>query len=70
MVNNDETWHCIYDQIASDNIALLKFAKNWKVKKFIYAASEGRYCCSFENYFFYYGIIDLAELTASLLKFK
>ena len=50
MVNSDETWHCNFGTIACYNIALLKFAENWKAKKFIYAASKGRYNWPFKNY--------------------
>ena len=50
MVNSDETWQCDFGTIACYNIALLKFAENWKAKKFIYAASKGRYNWPFKNY--------------------
>ena len=39
MVNSDQTWRR-WDQSFYD-IAFLKFAKNWNIQKFIYAASLG-----------------------------
>jgi len=42
MVNSDQTW-AFYNFEFFYNVALLKFAEKWKVKKFIYAASAGGY---------------------------
>ena len=42
MVNSDQTWN-FYGHKFFYNVALLKFAENWKVNKFIYAASTGNY---------------------------
>ena len=42
IVNSDQTWG-FYSRKFFYNVALLKFAENWKVNKFIYAASMGRY---------------------------
>ena len=46
MVSSDQTW-AFYNSKFFYNVALLKFAEKWNVKKFIYAASTGRY-----NWFF------------------
>ena len=42
MVNSDQTWG-FYNYEFFYNVALLKFAENWRVNKFIYATSNGRY---------------------------
>ena len=42
MVNSDQTWN-FYNYKYFYNVALLKFAENWKVKKFIYGTSWGKY---------------------------
>jgi hypothetical protein len=39
MVNSDQTWNKYGDHIL--NYGFLKFAKNWNIKKFVYAASLG-----------------------------
>ena len=39
MVNSDQTWNALFPRPIIYDIAFLKFAKNWKVKKFIYGAS-------------------------------
>ena len=46
MVNSDQTWHSSFSNI---NIGFLKFAENWNVKKFIYAASAGGYNLPFKE---------------------
>ena len=40
MVNSDQTWR-IWDEKDYLNIGFLKFAQNWKIKKFVYGASIG-----------------------------
>ena len=42
MVNSDQTWN-FYNYAFFYNVALLKFAENWNVNKFIYAASMAKY---------------------------
>lgn len=42
MVNSDQTWN-FYNYKFFYNVALLKFAENWNVNKFIYAASMAKY---------------------------
>lgn len=42
MVNSDQTWN-FYNYKFFYNVALLKFAENWTVNKFIYAASMAKY---------------------------
>ena len=42
IVNSDQTWS-FYNKKFFYDIALLKFAQNWKTKKFIYGASMGVY---------------------------
>jgi len=39
MVNSDQTWNALFPRPIIYDIAFLKFAKNWKIKKFIYGAS-------------------------------
>ena len=41
MVNSDQTWEK-YDNFIFYDIAFLRFAKNWKIKKFIYGASGSK----------------------------
>ena len=48
MVNSDQTW-AFYETKFFYNVALLKFAKNWKAKKFIYATSMGTYHWKFKK---------------------
>ena len=43
MVNSDQTWNPFFLGVYFNNVAFLKFAQNWKTKKFIYAASTGGY---------------------------
>ena len=45
MVNSDQTWAGL-----NLNVGFLKFAENWNVKKFIYAASAGGYKLPFREY--------------------
>ena len=42
LVNSDQTWN-FYNYEFFYNVALLKFAENWNVNKFIYAASMAKY---------------------------
>lgn len=42
MVNSDQTW-CFFNKKRFYDVALLEFAKNWKIKKFIYGASMRTY---------------------------
>lgn len=42
IVNSDQTWN-FYNYEFFYNVALLKFAENWRVNKFIYAASMAKY---------------------------
>ena len=39
MVNSDQTWNALFPRPILYDIAFLKFAENWKIKKFIYGAS-------------------------------
>ena len=39
MVNSDQTWRIDF---INPNIAFLKFAKNWNIRKFVYGASIGK----------------------------
>ena len=39
MVNSDQTWNALFPRPIIYNIAFLKFAEKWRVKKFIYGAS-------------------------------
>lgn len=41
LVNSDQTWAYSKDRFLYD-IGFLKFAKNWKIKKFVYGASIGK----------------------------
>ena len=43
IVNSDQTWNPFLLGIYFNNVAFLKFAENWKTKKFIYGASTGGY---------------------------
>ena len=45
MVSSDQTWNGL-----NLNVGFLKFAENWNVKKFIYAASAGGYKLPFREY--------------------
>ena len=48
MVNSDQTWNPFIVNHFDKNVAFLKFAKDWNVKKFIYAASVGDYKLPFK----------------------